>query len=166
MKRMLLLLVITALAIHPLQAQDTEKKADLLKLLNIYGVFEVGDQLVLAIGMQVIDLYRKANPKATEQTLISIQKEVKAVVDGAMRESGGISDKFVEIYGKYFTHAEIKEIITFHESPVGKKIKEVERSLAKDVMVAGQKWGESIGPTVLQRTKTRLKKKGIVIPDI
>ncbi|CAM4168888.1 MULTISPECIES: DUF2059 domain-containing protein [Flavobacterium] len=50
-------------------------------------------------------------------------------------------DKMAKVYMETYTHAEIKEMLKFYNSPVGKKITEKSGELTKKNMVAGQEWG-------------------------
>lgn len=48
------------------------------------------------------------------------------------------------IYMEEFTHQEIKELIAFYETPVGKKMAEKSGELAQKGMTAGQAWGMKV----------------------
>lgn len=50
-------------------------------------------------------------------------------------------DKMAKVYMETYTHAEIKEMLKFYNSPVGKKITEKSGELTKKNMAAGQEWG-------------------------
>jgi hypothetical protein len=47
-----------------------------------------------------------------------------------------VNVEMIKIYDKHFTHDEIKELITFYESPVGKKMLEKTPEITKDLMDA------------------------------
>lgn len=46
-----------------------------------------------------------------------------------------------KIYMEEFTHSEIKEILAFYATPIGKKLAEKTGDLSKKGMIAGQAWG-------------------------
>lgn len=50
-------------------------------------------------------------------------------------------EKTAEAMMKYYTHDDIKKMIDFCNTPIGKKMKEVAPKLAKEQMQAGQEWG-------------------------
>jgi hypothetical protein len=53
------------------------------------------------------------------------------------------------VYNKYYTHDEIKQLITFYKSPLGKRLVEVTPLLTQETMVIGQKWGEKLGQDII-----------------
>jgi hypothetical protein len=57
----------------------------------------------------------------------------------------------VPSYEKYFTHADIKELIRFYESPIGKKLISVQPKIMQECMVAGQEWGRKLGEKVAKK---------------
>lgn len=56
----------------------------------------------------------------------------------------GYYASFEDYYMKHYSHAEIKEMIKFYETPVGKKIKENAAPLAETTMMAVQDWGTKL----------------------
>ena len=54
----------------------------------------------------------------------------------------------VPSYERHLTHAEIKELLAFYESPLGKKLVSVQPEIAQECMVAGEKWGRKIAERV------------------
>ncbi|WP_447635975.1 DUF2059 domain-containing protein [Flavobacterium microcysteis] len=50
-------------------------------------------------------------------------------------------DKVADVYMKEYTHAEIKEMIKFYETPLGKKITSKAGVLTEKTMEAAQTWG-------------------------
>ena len=50
-------------------------------------------------------------------------------------------EKMANVMMKYYTHDDVKKMIEFYNSPVGKKIQEVTPKMTKDQMQAGQEWG-------------------------
>lgn len=59
----------------------------------------------------------------------------------------------IPIYKKYYTQEDLKAIIAFYETPVGKKSINVLPNITKDSMTAGQAWGLEIGTKVVNKLK-------------
>jgi hypothetical protein len=55
----------------------------------------------------------------------------------------------IPVYNKYYTHDEIKQLIAFYESSLGKKLVEVTPLLTQETMIIGQKWGEKLGQDIV-----------------
>jgi hypothetical protein len=69
----------------------------------------------------------------------------------------------IPIYQKHFTHDEIKQMIAFKESPLGKKMAQEMPDIAKELAIAGQKWGERLGEKIqaqLQTTNSKVVNTG------
>lgn len=103
-------------------AQDAYK-ADVLKVLKASGS---GAQMELA-KEQIIG-------KISEDKRADFSKEFDASLPS-------LYEKMAKVYMETFTHEEIKQMLKFYESPVGKKMSEKAAELTKKNMVAGQQWG-------------------------
>jgi hypothetical protein len=55
----------------------------------------------------------------------------------------------IPAYDKYYTQSEIRQLIAFYESPIGRKMVEVAPLLAQETMIIGQKWGEKLGQDIV-----------------
>ena len=61
------------------------------------------------------------------------------------------------IYKKHFSQADIKALIKFYESPIGKKLVKEQPSLMSESMEVGQNWGRSLGEKVYKRIQEKKK---------
>ncbi|HTO35496.1 MAG: DUF2059 domain-containing protein [Flavobacteriaceae bacterium] len=50
-------------------------------------------------------------------------------------------DKVAEVYMKEYTHDDLKQMIKFYESPIGKKISAKAGTIYEQSMLVGQEWG-------------------------
>lgn len=125
MKKCILSFVFVMIA-HFAMAQDAAFKADVLKVIKMSG--------------------------STAQ-MESAKKQIMAMIPNEKHEQfnkdfeatmPGFYDKIAEIYLKEYTHQEVKEMLKFYESPVGKKIAEKAGVLFEQSMLAGQEWGASL----------------------
>ena len=104
----------------------TPKIKDTLKLLERTGIFS-----------------RETLVKTFEQTMGYVYKLDKETVDeivGLYMENEYFLDHTIEvanIYGSYYTHKEIKKIISFYDSPIGKKMTKNSSRIADEVYKAG-----------------------------
>lgn len=60
-------------------------------------------------------------------------------------ETDEIIKRMIPIYDKYYTHEEIKGIIHFLESPLGKRLIEVSPQIMQESFKTGSQYGEEIG---------------------
>ncbi|MDR0732081.1 MAG: DUF2059 domain-containing protein [Treponema sp.] len=62
----------------------------------------------------------------------------------------GFVDLFIPVYDKYFTHDEIKGLLQFYESPVGRKLLAVTPLITQDSYGIGQTWGEKLAQDIIE----------------
>lgn len=134
-----------------------EKRADIHKLLEMTGAANLGRQVGAAAAAQTGEMIKRQKPETPQRAIDILPAEVAAVFDAHMAE---FTAMLVPIYDRHFTGPEIKEMIAFYSTPIGKKTVSVLPQLSMEAMVAGQKWGQALGPEVVERIKARLKKEG------
>jgi hypothetical protein len=61
---------------------------------------------------------------------------------------GGLVDLIVPIYSNHFTHDEIKQMVAFNRTDLGKKMIIAMPLVASESMTVGQKWGNSLAPEI------------------
>jgi hypothetical protein len=59
-------------------------------------------------------------------------------------------DAFIPLYDKYFSHDDIKQLIKFYESPIGKKLLAVTPLITKESYSLGEEWGEQLALDILE----------------
>jgi hypothetical protein len=122
-----LLLPIAFLLIAQLTiAQDASFKADVLKLISISGA----DAQIKMVKPQVLNM-------VPENKKENFSKEFDASIPSLL-------DKMANVYMEIYTPADIKAMIVFYESPVGKKMSEKAGELGQKSMQAGQEWSQEL----------------------
>jgi hypothetical protein len=59
------------------------------------------------------------------------------------------------------TEAELKEVLTFYETPTGKKFIQSESAFVSELQSSGAKWRQQISQQLVPRVREELKKKGV-----
>ncbi len=71
-----------------------------------------------------------------------------------------IVDATARFYASHFTEAELKQILTFYQSPVGQKMLVDEpRALDESMAYAGS-WGDNLSVEVMSKLRAEMKKRG------
>lgn len=107
-------------------AQDAAFKSDVKKVIEMTGAtaqIDVAKKQILAMI-----------PEAKQAAFL---KDFEATMPSYF-------DKIADVYMKEYTHADIKEMIKFYESPIGKKITAKAGVLTEKTMEAGQAWGTEL----------------------
>lgn len=158
--RTALLLVCALFAAHSAWAQDgisPEKRAGIERLLEASQALALGEQLSNAMVAQMTNVMRASNPNIPQPVLEAIPEVVNEVVADRLPE---FVDDLIVIYDRHFTLDDIEALESFYSSEVGKKLVSVQGQLAQESMLAGQTWGQSLGPDIQRRLRERLGSEG------
>jgi hypothetical protein len=107
-------------------AQDVNNKANVLKLISISG----SDAQIKLVKPQILSMI--ADDKKE-----SFSKDFDASIPS-------LQDKMAQVYMEIYTPEDIKGMIAFYESPVGKKMSEKAGELGQKSMQAGQEWSQEL----------------------
>lgn len=142
------------------QAQEAsdQKRADVRRLLELTGAMKIGKLMSDAMVAQMTNLLRSTHPDIPQRVLDVLPGEVNAVIGENLPAFG---ERAAAIYEKYYSAEDVRGLIAFYSSPLGKKVIEVTPPLTQESMLAGQKWGESLGPEIQRRIQARLKQEHV-----
>ena len=150
------------------QTISPEKKALIKELLEVTGGHETAEKLVNAMLQQmekelpeIVSLMIDNDTRLTPADKEDLKKDATQV---ALRASKRFKEIFTQrvdvgqidedlsysLYDKYFTEAEIRDLIVFYKSPTGKKSIEVMPALVAESM---EKTNEVLLPTIQQIIK-------------
>lgn len=117
---------------------DGAKRADIMRLLQLTHAASMGDLAV----QQLITTYRQTMPQVKDEIWQELKKEIS---------SEELLLRLIPIYDKHFSAAELKELLRFYESPMGKKVTQVMPTVNQEAMTAGQTWGSEIAVRIKRR---------------
>lgn len=116
---------------HFVVAQDAFK-ADVLKVIQQSGA-AAPMQMAKEQIMENIPLTKRADfSKEFDATLPSLYEEI------------------AKVYMETYTHDEIKEMLKFYDSPVGKKIASSMGAITKKSTIVGQEWGMQLQSVMMK----------------
>lgn len=124
--------VVCALLTQIGMAQDEAYKKDIMRLVSMSSSVE---QIKLAKDQVV--------------KMIPAEKQAAFIVefDAALPP---LYDSIAKVYMETYTKEEVKEIIKFYDSPVGKKITEKSAALSEKSLAALQDWATSLQPMMMK----------------
>ena len=87
--------------------------------------------------------------------------EIAAQIEKEYQPRGEeIVDATARIYASHFTEPELKQILTFYQSPVGQKmLAEEPKALDQSMSYAGS-WGDNLSIDVMSKLRAEMKKRG------
>lgn len=107
MKKIIVFIFLIAASVYG-QTED----ADILKLLNAAGTDNLAEQVMDAMILQFRQIF-PGIPNVFWEKL------------GEKMNIDGLKNAIIPLYGKYYTHDEIKQLTEFYESPLGRRMVEV-----------------------------------------
>jgi hypothetical protein len=75
---------------------------------------------------------------------------------------GEIRDRQIALYAKYFTQEDVKGMLAFYETDLGRKAIAAMPSLTREGAAMGEQWARANMPRVLEVLETRLKSEGLL----
>ena len=162
MKNLRSWLVFAALSLvaAPVAADELtpQKRADIERLLEMTGATRIGRQMAALSAAHMTQSLRQTHPQIPPRALDFLPEEVGAVFDANV---GAFLSAMIPVYHRYFTAEEVKGMIAFYSTDLGRKAISAMPGLMSESMAIGQQWGQSLGPTIAERVRARLKKEGI-----
>ncbi|TXK46445.1 DUF2059 domain-containing protein [Pontibacter qinzhouensis] len=143
MKTIFLLLVAFVLCC-PAFAQDNAKTKDIKKLLEVTGAADLAMQ-ALQTNMQTL---KSSNPNIPTEFFTEFQKEFNAEL---------LLKSIAPIYDKHYTHDEVKQLIKFYQTPLGKKAISTMPLIMEESMEMGQELGKQVAEKVVKKLQAEGK---------
>ena len=144
LRSMTLVLALTAPALAGAATDIApDKEADIEKLLEITGSLDMGQQMV----DQIFAMQQNVQSAVPQEVWDEIRTEL---------DMTRIRPVIVAIWARHFSHDDIRGLIEFYESPLGRKLVETQPAVMQESMAAGELWARQ----VLERIRTRLAQKG------
>jgi hypothetical protein len=126
------------------------------EIMEIKGAKKLFDPLTRGVVEQV--------KRMILQTNLALQKDVNDVSALLQREFepriAQMMDEVVRIYATKFTEQELKELLAFYKSPIGRKSIVEEPRALDESMAFGSTWADKLAEEVLTRFRAEMKKRG------
>ena len=139
-KCFVIMIFVLAAALGFSQEINTEKEKDILKLLEITNTKD----LCIQIFDMIIPQFSQLAPGVPQNFWDLFRQKID--VDDFI-------NLYIPVYDKHFSHEDIRELIQFYESPIGKRFVEKTPSITQDSMAIGQEWGMRLGQKIMQELK-------------
>jgi hypothetical protein len=118
--------------------QETEKNNNIKRLIEITGSRNLSQQ----ITTQLVTALKSEYPQVPQKFWDTFAAELKP---------DEMIDEFIPIYGKYYTNEEIKQLIAFYETPLGKKTIRILPEISRESTAIGLRYGREAGERALKK---------------
>ena len=130
-----------------------QKRADIKALLKAAGGVASANEMVGPVTDQVLQTVKSARPDLQQDVLDNIRKTITETIREAIEAQGGLLDQLVPVYHAHLSQAEVKELIAFYTSPIGRKFAAEQPKISREAYDVGVQWGKNLGPVVRQRVE-------------
>jgi hypothetical protein len=144
------------------QTVDQAFRADIEKLLEVTGSVEMGKQMASLITTGMLDALTQSRPGIPERAITLAKEVLDTEIAKAFAEPDGLSAQLVTIYSRHFTHEDVRAMLAFYATDVGKKTIALMPVIFKEATAAGQQWGEKNVPRIQAALEARLKAEGFI----
>ena len=134
------------------------KRADIEKLIEMTGALAVGEQMSNSFVTQMTQTIKTIRPDLSPELFDILGEEVNSAIKEDLPK---FLATIIPVYHKFFSHQDIKEIVLFYQTPLGRKTIRVMPLLMQECMFLGQQWGQTLGPEIQKRVIERFKKEGV-----
>lgn len=160
--------ILTALISLNVQASteiNSQKKALIDTLLDQtnQSAMTVGKQLSESYIQQMISVLKQSSPNMNPKAFTIVEEEVKSIIKEELIVKKGLRQLMYPVYSKHFSVQDLEKMIEFNKTELGKKIINVMPLISQESMQAGQTFGQSLAPKVLERITARFQAEGIVM---
>ncbi|MBN9048143.1 MAG: DUF2059 domain-containing protein [Rhizobiales bacterium] len=152
-----LLTVDTAFAQAQQKPQPTAAAlATAREIVDIKGAITLFKPVVSGVIETVKLRILQTNPNL-QRDLDAVAKDLKAQTEPRFNE---IHDQLAKIYAQHFNEQELKDILVFYKSPLGKKLIEEEPKFTDQSMTFVQEWADKLAAEMVDKFRAEMKKKG------
>jgi uncharacterized protein len=149
---------------QPADAQTIapELRADIDTLMQLTNASALTTQMVNLVTSQMLDQLKSSRPGIPERAIAIARQVLGEELTRALAGPDSLVPRIVAIYANRFTHDDVKGLLNFYRSDLGKKLIAEMPMLLQEGAAAGQEWmAVNIGriATVLE---TRLKAEGFI----
>jgi uncharacterized protein len=155
--------ILCVLSGSPARAQDLNAafRADLEQLLDVTGAVANGAKVGALVGSQLVDAMRARQPQMPPRAG-EIVKELLNESIGSVFNDPAWRDELVQIYGRHFTPDDVRGLVAFYSSELGRKATSLMPLLAAEATAASQKRIAETLPRFQQELQQRLRDEKLI----
>jgi hypothetical protein len=135
---------------------SAQEMAAAKELTLLIGAADVSKPLIAGVVEQAKVVFLQQNP-ALSNDLNEISEKLRNELEPRISE---FTDEVARLYALHFTEDELKAILAFYKSPVGKKMQAQQPLIVNASGQFAQEWASNLSDVALNRMRDELKKKG------
>jgi hypothetical protein len=126
------------------------------QIVELKGVKDVFDPVVRGVVEKAKNVFLQTNfmlAKDINEIAANMHKDY----DGRVSE---LVDQTAKIYATHFTEQELKDMLAFYQSPLGKKMIVEEPKALDESMQSAATWADNLSEDVMAKMRSEMKKRG------
>jgi hypothetical protein len=140
------------------------KKADARTFVDLTGAKTVPMSMANGQTQSMVQGIRRLDGKFPDRGFEIIRDSIATVLTENAAKPDGLYDQMAAVYAANFSHDELKEMIKFYQSPIGRKLNETQAKLGRENMQTAAKWAGQFAPEIDKRMQAGLAKENIKLP--
>ncbi len=126
------------------------------QLIKITGATTLFNPLVPGVVEQAKLLFLQQNPDLAKD-LNEVAKKLRTEYAPRLSE---LTKHVANLYVRHFTEAELKQLLAFYQSPLGKKFLAQQPQIVDSSMKYAQGWANNLSDQVIVKMREEMKKRG------
>jgi hypothetical protein len=143
-------------AAHAQHKPSAAAMATANELIKVTGATSLFKPLIAGVIEQAKTPFLQQDPTVA-QDLNQIAAKINADLEPRFTE---LTSEVATLYATHFSDQELKAILAFYQSPVGKKMLAQQPKIIDASMNFAQHWANKLSDEVIQRMRAELKKRG------
>lgn len=153
-------LVMGLLTIGTASAQTPQPSAAAVatarEIVDIKGAITLFKPVISGVIETVKLRILQTNPNL-QRDLDAVAKDLKTQNEPRFSE---LHEQLAKIYAQHFNEQELKDILVFYKSPLGKKLITEEPKFTDQSMTFVQEWADKLAAEMVEKFRAEMKKKG------
>jgi hypothetical protein len=126
------------------------------QILEIKHVEDVFKPLIRGVVLKTRDVFMQTNfmwSKDLNEIAANLEKEYSA-------RTKELVDRAARIYATHFSEPELKQLVSFYQSPLGQKVIDEEPKALDESMAMAGSWADDFSQDVINKMRAEMKKRG------
>jgi len=126
------------------------------QIIEIKGVKAMFEPIVRGVVEKAKNMFMQTNfmwGKDLNEVAVIVLKDYDS-------RSNELVDSTARIYASHFTEDELKGLLTFYQSPLGRKALEEEPKTMNESMIFAATWADNLSTDVINKMRAEMKKRG------
>jgi uncharacterized protein len=126
------------------------------QILELKHVEDVFKPLIRGVVIKTRDMFMQTNfmwGKDLNEIAANLEKDYSVRIKELL-------DRAARIYATHFSEPELKQILSFYQSPLGKKVIDEEPKALDESMAMAGTWADDFSQDVINKMRAEMKKRG------